>query len=82
VPDVGRWGHGGNSWNLGGGVFLIPSDEEAFGANQMNTAPEGTGPTGTTGATGHSTYGDRGTTALKNQALVVVGKYGYVTAPQ
>lgn len=82
VPDIGRWGHGGSNWRLGGGVFLIPSDEEAFGANQMNTGPEGTGPTGTTGATGHSEYWDRGTTALKNQALVVVGKYGYVTTPE
>ncbi|GAA2256860.1 hypothetical protein GCM10010415_17610 [Streptomyces atrovirens] len=82
VPDIGRWGHGGSNWSLGGGVFLIPSDEEAFGANQMNTGPEGSGPTGTTGATGHSQYWDRGTTALKNQALVVVGKYGYVTTPE
>jgi hypothetical protein len=82
VPDIGRWGHGGSNWSLGGGVFLIPSDEEAFGASQMNTGPEGSGPTGTTGATGHSEYWDRGTTALKNQALVVVGKYGYVTTPE
>ncbi|SDC54112.1 alpha/beta hydrolase [Streptomyces prasinopilosus] len=82
VPDIGRWGHGGSNWSLGGGVFLIPSDEEAFGANQMNTGPEGTGPMATTGATGHSEYWNRGTTALKNQALVVVGEYGDVTAPQ
>ncbi|MBQ0825712.1 alpha/beta hydrolase [Streptomyces tagetis] len=82
VPDLGRWGHGGSSWRPGGGVFLIPSDEEAFGANQMNTGPEGTGAMGTTGATGHSEYWNRGTTSLKNQALVVVGKYGYVTAPE
>ncbi|MEZ7005308.1 alpha/beta hydrolase [Streptomyces sp. AD55] len=82
VPDLGRWGHGGSSWRLGGGVFLIPSDEEAFGAHQMNTGPEGVGSSGTKGATGHSEYWNRGTTALKNQALVVVGKYGYVTAPE
>ncbi|MBC7270581.1 MAG: hypothetical protein H5T76_18055 [Streptomyces sp.] len=82
VPDIGRWGHGGSNWRPGGGVFLIPSDEEAFGANQMNTGPEGSGPAGTTGATGHSEYWNRGTTALKNQALVVVGKYGYVTTPE
>lgn len=82
VPDIGRWGHGGSNWSLGGGVFLIPSDEEAFGANQMNTGPEGSGPTGTTGATGHSEYWDRGTTALKNQALVVVGDYIHVTTPE
>ncbi|MHC3450216.1 tetratricopeptide repeat protein [Streptomyces prasinus] len=49
VPDIGRWGHRGSNWSLGGGVFLIPGDEEAFGANQMNTGPEGTGPTATTG---------------------------------
>ncbi|PZH15648.1 hypothetical protein C1I97_07835 [Streptomyces sp. NTH33] len=81
VPDIGRWGHGGSQWKPGGGVFLIPSDE-AFGANQMNTRAEGSGPTATKGAEGHSQYWDRGTTALKNQALVVVGKYRDVTAPQ
>lgn len=81
VPDIGRWGHGGSQWKLGGGVFLIPSDE-AFGANQMNTHAEGSGPTATTGSEGHSQYWNKGSTALKNQALVVVGKYGYVTAPE
>ncbi|AKN70855.1 hypothetical protein QR97_14455 [Streptomyces sp. PBH53] len=33
VPDIGRWGHGGD-W------FIIPSDPE-FGANQMTTDTEG-----------------------------------------
>ncbi|WP_037911694.1 alpha/beta hydrolase [Streptomyces sp. NRRL WC-3744] len=33
VPDLGRWGHGGD-W------FVIPSDPE-FGANQMTTDTEG-----------------------------------------
>lgn len=81
VPDIGRWGHGGSQWRLGGGVFLIPSDE-VFGANQMNTGAEGSGPAATTKAEGHSEYWNRGTTALKNQALVVVGEYGDVTAPR
>ncbi len=44
--------------------------------------PEGSGPTATTGASGHSEYWDRGTTALKNQALVVVGEYIHVTTPE
>ncbi|MFG2112143.1 hypothetical protein ACGFRB_05800 [Streptomyces sp. NPDC048718] len=81
VPDIGRWGHGGSQWRLGSGVFLIPSDE-VFGANQMNTHAEGSGPSATSGAEGHSQYWDRGSTALKNQALVVVGEYGDVTAPE
>ncbi|MFJ2018673.1 alpha/beta hydrolase [Streptomyces nodosus] len=81
VPDIGRWGHGGSQWKLGGGVFLIPSDE-VFGASQMNTHAEGDGPTTTKGAEGHSEYWGRGTTALKNQALVVVGEYGDVTTPR
>ncbi|MEU7021734.1 alpha/beta hydrolase [Streptomyces sp. NPDC046203] len=81
VPDIGRWGHGGSQWRLGGGVFLIPSDE-VFGANQMNTHAEGSGPSATSGSEGHSQYWDRGSTALKNQALVVVGEYGDVTAPE
>ncbi|WP_369374399.1 alpha/beta hydrolase [Streptomyces sp. cg36] len=81
VPDIGRWGHGGSQWRLGGGVFVIPSDE-AFGAHQMNTHAEGSGPTGTDGAHGHSQYWNEDTTALKNQALVVVGEYGDVTAPR
>ncbi|MEU3251892.1 alpha/beta hydrolase [Streptomyces sp. NPDC006997] len=81
VPDIGRWGHGGSQWKLGGGTFLIPSDE-VFGANQMNTQPETSGPTSTTGSEGHSEYWNHGTTAIKNQALVVVGEYGDVTAPR
>ncbi|MFJ6238419.1 alpha/beta hydrolase [Streptomyces griseus] len=82
VPDIGRWGHGGSQWRLGGGVFLIPSDE-VFGANQMNTGAEGgEGPGGTKGVEGHSGYWDESSTALKNQALVVVGEYGDVTKPE
>ncbi|WP_406146524.1 alpha/beta hydrolase [Streptomyces sp. NBC_01012] len=81
VPEIGRWGHGGSQWRVGGGTFLLPSDEQ-FGANQMNTQAEGSGPDATTGSKGHSEYWNRGTTALKNQALVVVGEYGNVTAPQ
>ncbi|MFE4593323.1 alpha/beta hydrolase [Streptomyces laurentii] len=81
VPDIGRWGHGGSQWKLGGGVFLIPSDD-VFGANQMNTHAEGSGPGATSGSEGHSEYWNRGTTALKNQALVVVGEYGDVTSPE
>ncbi|MFI2640628.1 alpha/beta hydrolase [Streptomyces sp. NPDC018610] len=81
VPDIGRWGHGGSQWKLGGGTFIIPSDD-IFGANQMNTGAEGSGPTATSGAEGHSQYWNKGSTALKNQALVVVGEYGDVTAPK
>ncbi|MEU2676308.1 alpha/beta hydrolase [Streptomyces sp. NPDC007107] len=80
VPEIGRWGHGGSQWKLGGGTFLLPSDEE-FGANQMNTRAEGSGPDATTGSEGHSEYWKRGSTALKNQALVVIGRHGNVTAP-
>lgn len=81
VPDIGRWGHGGSQWKLGGGTFLIPSDDQ-FGANQMNTHAEGSGPTATKGSEGHSEYWNKDTTALKNQALVVVGEPNDVTAPQ
>jgi hypothetical protein len=31
---------------------------------------------------GHSGYWDESSTALKNQALVVVGEYGDVTEPE
>ncbi|MGC5365444.1 alpha/beta hydrolase [Streptomyces sp. DT24] len=81
VPDIGRYGHGGSQWRIGGGTFIIPSDD-AFGANQMNTHAEGSGPDGLKRSEGHSQYWTRGTTALKNQALVVVGEYGDVTAPR
>ncbi|MFG3657799.1 alpha/beta hydrolase [Streptomyces sp. NPDC047706] len=60
VPDLGRWGHGGDG-------FIIPSDHE-FGANQMTTDTEG-----------HSDYWKGGTTSLRNQALVIVGKGDDVT---
>ncbi|GGT69005.1 MULTISPECIES: alpha/beta hydrolase [Streptomyces] len=66
VPDIGRWGHGGSQWRLGGGVFLIPSDEP-FGANQMATD-----------TTGHSDYWKPDTESLRNQAAVVTGEYGQV----
>ncbi|MFI5796495.1 alpha/beta hydrolase [Streptomyces sp. NPDC051677] len=59
VPDVGRWGHGGDR-------FIIPSDPE-FGANQMTTDTEGHSGYWDTGSDGDST-------SLQNQALVVVGK--------
>ncbi|MBM7436904.1 alpha/beta hydrolase [Streptomyces sp. HB132] len=68
VPDLGRFGHGGNQWRLGGGVAIIPSDE-LFGANQMATGT----------SEGHSEYWDPGTDSLKNQAAVVTGQYGKVT---
>ncbi|MET9433415.1 alpha/beta hydrolase [Streptomyces sp. NPDC006551] len=66
VPDIGRWGHGGSQWRLGGGVFLVPSDEP-FGANQMATD-----------TSGHSDYWNRNTQSLRNQAAVVTGQYGKV----
>ncbi|MFJ9716743.1 alpha/beta hydrolase [Streptomyces sp. NPDC101213] len=59
VPDIGRWGHGGDG-------FIIPSDHE-FGANQMTTDTEGHSGYWDTGSAGDST-------SLLNQALVVVGK--------
>ncbi|MEV1062013.1 alpha/beta hydrolase [Streptomyces sp. NPDC050263] len=59
VPDVGRWGHGGDG-------FIIPSDPE-FGANQMTTDTDGHSGYWDTGSDGDST-------SLQNQALVVVGK--------
>lgn len=68
VPDLGRFGHGGSQWRLGGGVAIIPSDE-LFGANQMSTG----------GSAGHSEYWDRDTDSLRNQAAVVTGQYGKVT---
>lgn len=66
VPDIGRWGHGGSQWHVGGGTAIAPSDE-LFGANQM-----------TTDTTGHSDYWTPGTDSLEHQALVIVGKYGEV----
>ncbi|MFD9436259.1 alpha/beta hydrolase [Streptomyces sp. NPDC060002] len=59
VPDLGRWGHGGDR-------FIIPSDPE-FGANQMTTDTDGHSGYWDTGSDGDST-------SLQNQALVVVGK--------
>lgn len=60
VPDIGRWGHGGHEW---GNYWVVPSDEW-FGANQMTTDTEG-----------HSGYWDEGSQSLRNQGLVVAGKY-------
>lgn len=37
-PTSAAEGHGGSQWKLGGGTFLIPSDE-VFAANQINTRP-------------------------------------------
>ncbi|MFG2882327.1 alpha/beta hydrolase [Streptomyces sp. NPDC048297] len=59
VPDIGRWGHGGDR-------FIIPSDQE-FGANQMTTDTEGH-----SGYWDETSYGP--SRSLLNQALVVVGK--------
>lgn len=67
VPDLGRFGHGGSQWHMGGGVGIIPSDE-LFGANQMSTD----------GSEGHSEYWVRDTDSLRNQAAVVTGQYGKV----
>ncbi|MEU7502177.1 alpha/beta hydrolase [Streptomyces griseofuscus] len=59
VPDIGRWGHGGDG-------FIIPSDPH-FGANQMTTDTEG--------HSGYWDETSQGPSqSLKNQALVVVGK--------
>lgn len=81
MPDVGRYGHGGSQWKYGGGVFIIPSDDQV-GAHQMNTHAEGSGPGRLKGSEGHSEYWTPGTTALNNQALVVAGRYGEVTTPR
>ncbi|MGW1808301.1 alpha/beta hydrolase [Streptomyces sp. NPDC002078] len=59
VPDIGRWGHGGDR-------FIIPSDPE-FGANEMTTDTEGH-----SGYWDETSHGP--SQSLKNQALVVVGK--------
>ncbi|WP_432159242.1 alpha/beta hydrolase, partial [Streptomyces sp. bgisy153] len=59
VPDLGRWGHGGDR-------FVIPSDPN-FGANQMATDTEG--------HSGYWDGDEAGPSqSLLNQALVVVGK--------
>ncbi|MEU7567842.1 alpha/beta hydrolase [Streptomyces fradiae] len=63
VPDIGRWGHGGNRWRH---YAVVPSDA-SFGANQMATDTEG-----------HSGYWDEGSESLVNQALVVAGRYDKV----
>jgi hypothetical protein len=63
VPDLGRYGHGGSQWAVGGGVAIVPSDE-LFGANRMVTDTHG-----------HSDYWKPGTTSLWNQAQVVAGQH-------
>ncbi|WP_244502294.1 alpha/beta hydrolase [Streptomyces oceani] len=62
VPEIGRWGHGGSSWEIGGGTLIIPSDQE-FGAKQLSTDTRG-----------HSDYWNKGSQSLYNQAAVVTGK--------
>lgn len=74
VPDIGRYGHGGSQWRWGGGVGIIPSDDQ-FGANQMATGEDEWDGRKTLPAHGHSEYWDPNTTSLQNQARVVVGKY-------
>ncbi|WP_242582882.1 alpha/beta hydrolase [Streptomyces sp. MST-110588] len=66
VPDIGRFGHGGSQWRLGGGTFINPSDD-LFGANQMSTD-----------TTEHSNYWNEKSTSLLNQAAVVAGRYDKV----
>ncbi|MCX2967457.1 MULTISPECIES: alpha/beta hydrolase [Streptomyces] len=63
TPDVGRWSHGGENWEVGGGVRLVPSDE-VFGAQQMTTDTQG-----------HSDYWKEGTQSLRNQSFVITGNY-------
>lgn len=53
----------------GGGFGRVIPADSSFGANQMATDTEG-----------HSGYWDEGSQSLKNQALVVVGKYDHVVA--
>nr|WP_243275026.1 alpha/beta hydrolase [Streptomyces albus] len=77
VPDIGRYGHGGSQWKMGGGVWLNPSDEE-FGAHQLNTGADEWNGRKTEAAHGHSDYWDENTTSLKNQARVVAGRHGDV----
>ncbi|MFI6205635.1 alpha/beta hydrolase [Streptomyces sp. NPDC051041] len=64
VPDIGRWGHGGNG-------FVIPSDPE-FGANETTTD--------THGHSGYWDKDSQAgpSQSLLNQALVIVGKGGEV----
>ncbi|MER5768004.1 alpha/beta hydrolase [Streptomyces sp. NPDC001985] len=66
VPEAGALGHGGHDIRVGGGAWLIPSDEP-FGANQMQTD-----------TTGHSDYWKLDTTSLWNQGQVVAGQHGNV----
>lgn len=66
VPDVGKWGHGGTQWKIGGGAFIIPSDD-LFEANQMSTD--------TTGHSDYWKYGKHPTESLQNQAAVILGQY-------
>jgi hypothetical protein len=75
VPYIGRDFLGGRKWSVdtwhgvpvnAGYVAMVPSDEE-FGAHRMEVD-----------TSGHSGYWDEGSTSLKNQAAVVVGRYGKV----
>lgn len=77
VPDIGRWGHGGSQWRMGGGVGIIPSDD-LFGANQMTTGEDDWNGQKTGAAHGHSEYWAPQSSSLFNQANVVAGEYGNV----
>ncbi|WP_431783281.1 alpha/beta hydrolase [Streptomyces chumphonensis] len=66
VPDIGRWSHGGENIEFGGGVRVVPSDI-AFDAKQMTTDTEG-----------HSDYWKEDSESIMNQANVIVGAYGDV----
>ncbi|WP_308283831.1 alpha/beta hydrolase [Streptomyces buecherae] len=66
IPGLGRYVHGHREQILDTAVYIIPSDR-VFGAHQMRTDTDG-----------HSGYWDTDSGSLKNQALVVVGKYGDV----
>ncbi len=77
VPDIGRYGHGGNQWRYRGGVMINPSDD-LFGAQQMNTGEDGWEGRKTDSAEGHSEYWKPKSTSLFNQAQVVAGEYDNV----
>ncbi len=66
VPDIGRFGLGGSQWREGGGVWINPSAYN-FGAHQMETDTQG-----------HSGYWNPDSESLRNQAQVVMGRYGNV----
>ncbi|MFT2016400.1 alpha/beta hydrolase [Streptomyces sp. 796.1] len=67
IPDIGRYVHGHREQIGDASIYIIPSDS-TFGAQQMRTDTNG-----------HSGYWDTDSESLKNQARVVVGKYGEVS---